>query len=86
MTRKRLVKLLMSEGYSRNEANSLAAETRETGIPYECMYFIGFIAPIILAELSDALGMAADKMKEAFANIGDNVAKCLRDLAERLHG
>lgn len=38
MTRKRFVKLLMSEGLSRNEANSIAADARISGLAYSTAY------------------------------------------------
>ena len=39
MTRKRFVKLMMSFGYSRNEANSMAQYERKRGIRYEDAYY-----------------------------------------------
>lgn len=39
MTRKRFVKLLMSRGYSRNEANSRARAAVSAGFTYDCAYF-----------------------------------------------
>lgn len=39
MTRKRFVKLLMSRGYSRNEANSKAQAAVSAGVTYEQAYF-----------------------------------------------
>lgn len=38
MTRKRLIKLLMSHGISRNEAVKIAAEYNSLNIPYETAY------------------------------------------------
>lgn len=35
MTRKRFVKLLMSKGVKRNNANRIAQEFREGSLPYE---------------------------------------------------
>ena len=34
MTRKRFIKLLMAEGYSRNEANQIAEDVRADGLTY----------------------------------------------------
>lgn len=38
MTRKRFVKLMMSKGYDRNEANAYAQQVRENGRSYETAY------------------------------------------------
>lgn len=38
MTRKRFVKLLMAEGYSRNDANSIARDTSAEGWTYSLKY------------------------------------------------
>ena len=38
MTRKRFIKLLMSRGYSRNEASNIAADTRSCGMGYSNAY------------------------------------------------
>lgn len=35
MTRKRFIKLLMAEGYSRNEANTIATDARNCGLDYK---------------------------------------------------
>lgn len=38
MTRKKFVKKLMAEGFSRNEANRISIETRESGMLYQKYY------------------------------------------------
>lgn len=38
MTRKKFVKKLMAEGFSRNEANKIAIRNRESGFSYEWYY------------------------------------------------
>lgn len=38
MTRKRFIKLLMAEGYSRNEANTIATDARNCGLDYKTTY------------------------------------------------
>ena len=40
MTRKRFVKLLMAQGYSRNEANLYATRARVLGHSYETAYYL----------------------------------------------
>ena len=42
MTRKRLIKLLMNLGLSRNQANNMAAQYRRIGMPY-VMGYVDFI-------------------------------------------
>ena len=39
MTRKRFVKLLMADGYSRNDANSIARDTSAEGWTYSLKYY-----------------------------------------------
>jgi hypothetical protein len=41
MTRKRYVKLLMFEGFSRNQANVMADYVRRGGVPYDLAWIIG---------------------------------------------
>lgn len=38
MTRKKFIKKLMAEGFSRNEANKIAIRNRESGFSYEWYY------------------------------------------------
>ena len=38
MTRKKFIKKLMAEGFSRNEANKIAIKSRESGLPYQKYY------------------------------------------------
>lgn len=47
MTRKRFIKLLMAEGYSRNEANELAMDVDE-GFSYDELYCIHCAMPQII--------------------------------------
>lgn len=39
MTRKRFIKLLMSQGYDRNKANEIANEARSRKVPYATFYY-----------------------------------------------
>lgn len=41
-SRRRLVKLLMGQGRSRNESNRIARQCRERGIPYKREWFMRF--------------------------------------------
>lgn len=41
-SRRRLVKLLMGQGRSRNESNRIARQCRERGIPYKREWFLRF--------------------------------------------
>lgn len=68
MTRKRFVKLLMADGYSRNRANSIARDTVADGCSYELRHLLlrlGNDFPnIALPDLKDAIGKVADMIKE----------------------
>lgn len=70
MTRKRFVKLLMSRGYSRNEANSKAQAAVSAGVTYDRGYF----AVQIEAGDSDAL--------EAVQAVCERLAEAIRSVAE----
>ncbi len=64
MTRKRFVKLLMAEGYSRNDANDIADEVLEDGFSYAEAYdHITRMLPLvqaILPAVSDVVHQAAE--------------------------
>ena len=84
MTRKRFIKLLMSEGYSRNEAVDYACTFRRSGLSYSRMYIEwlvnrndpGFSAA--LAQLMEAAAESIAKIAKAtgaidFSGIVENV-------------
>lgn len=62
MTRKRFIKLLMSKGYSRNEAVDYVNTSRSPGLSYCSMYVNWIIernAPIVHASFSEMLEAVA---------------------------
>lgn len=63
MTRKRFVKLLMSQGKSRNEAVKLAQRVTETGYSYQRVYDVLFVTPV-WDSLTDFLQRMADAFME----------------------
>lgn len=73
MTRKRFVKLLMADGYSRNKANSIARETVAGGNTYELQLLllrVGNKFPDFpLQELKEAFDKVADLIKEIIPTI-----------------
>ena len=61
MTRKRFVKLLMSQGYSRNEAQELARDAVASGMSYESAYTAARALEYeILPSLSEAVASFTD--------------------------
>lgn len=63
MTRKRFIKLLMSQGKSRNEAVKLAQRVTETGYNYQGVYDGLFNLPV-WDSLTDFLHRLADALME----------------------
>lgn len=63
MTRKRFIKLLMSQGKSRNEAVKLAQSVTETGYSYQRVYD-GLFNPPVWDSLTGFLQRVADALLE----------------------
>ena len=81
MTRKRFVKLLMADGYSRNKANTIARQTVADGDTYEfrlLLLRVGNNFPdIALQDLKEAFGRVADKIIEIVPMIINAIAELL---------
>ena len=79
MTRKRFIKLLMSRGYSRNEANTLAADARRCGMKYSNAYMAESAMRAAKINLKDidftAVCDAAIKVAEAATKVASAIAK-----------
>lgn len=74
MTRKRFVKLLMAEGYSRNSANTLADDVIADGYSYAEGYaHITRLLPLI-EKMVDPLADAVEKATEAICRFGNAVS------------
>lgn len=69
MTRKKFVKILMANGYSRNEANKFALKCREQKRPYEDYIETNYVWV--------RLSVATEKIKNSF----DNLSKLVGELA-----
>lgn len=78
MTRKRFVKLLMSMGYSRNEANSTAIHARHCGKTYEQMYI-----NIRLEEINE-LCKFVEEAKKVLGNFGTVMMEFAKNVASAL--
>lgn len=86
MTRKRFVKMLMAEGYSRNEANIVATAARNSGIDYKLAYKAE--RDLSAAKLSlknvdiSAICYAIGKIAEAAIKVASAMAKAVAAFAE----
>ena len=75
MTRKRFVKLLMAEGYSRNSANDIADEVLADGFTYAEAYdHIARILPLVQA-MAGPLWDAAQKAADALSRVARAVVE-----------
>lgn len=79
MTRKRFIKLLMSQGKSRNEAVKLAQRVTETGYSYQWVYD-GLFNPPVWNSLTDFL----HRMADAFMKLGKAAVICAETLAQAM--
>lgn len=76
MTRKRFVKLLMSKGYSRDEAQALAEIMNKNKIPYKKAIKLcrknSFLTPLYcaFAQLASAAIKIAENFKRSVADFG----------------
>lgn len=70
MTRKRFVKLLMADGYSRNKANRIARETVAYGDTYR-------LRLLLLRVGNEFPNVALPELKAAFDKVVDMMAKIL---------
>lgn len=79
MTRKRFVKLLMAQGYSRNKANRIARETVADGYTYTLQIVllrVGNNFPdITVSELKNALGKVVDAITEIIPTVINTIAE-----------
>lgn len=75
MTRKRFIKLLMSEGYSRDEAVDYACTFRRSGISYSRMYIEWRIyrddpgLSVALAQFMETAAEAIGRLAQALGNM-----------------
>ncbi len=77
MTRQRFVKLLMSHGYDRNEANDIAAVARDRGIDYATAY-VAVKSDIDLISIDlNALYNAMERIKDAVIKVANAFSKAL---------
>lgn len=72
MTRKRFVKLLMADGYSRNQANKIAIDARNCGMEYKTAYKA---ESAVMAAQLDLKNIDLSAMCDAIRNIVESVQK-----------
>ena len=77
MTRKRFVKLLMADGYSRNEANTAAAYARNSGIKYSTAYPAVSAAQPLRIKFDDATIEAVCYAVRSVADMAIKVASAM---------
>lgn len=70
MTRKRFVKLLMADGYSRNQANSIARETAADGYTYDFQL-------LYLRVQNDFPDFSLKELKSAIKKIADAIIEII---------
>lgn len=79
MTRKRFIKLLMAQGYSRNEANTVAAYSRSNRTPYSTAYTAELDAHTAISKLTatnfDALCNAIGNLADMISRFSEAVSK-----------
>ena len=80
MTRKRYVKLLMSQGYSRNVANACARKVAKKGITYQQDYNEHLEMARDLLGPSTFAGASAD-MQRAFRELNEAAGRALERMA-----
>lgn len=79
MTRKRFVKLLMSRGRSRNEANLAALEAASDGFTYEQLYFA-----VRYNDGDPEIVEAVEAMAERIAKVLADFAQTMRSVAQKI--
>lgn len=82
MTRKRFVKLLMADGYSRNEANDLAADVNE-GFSYDKLYCIHCAMPQIgdiCGRLKTDIEAAVERICELIPTIVETIVQTITEM------
>lgn len=80
MTRKRFVKLLMAQGYSRNDANSIAKQTVADGDTYGSRYWYLQFGNQFPDVAFPELKAAVDKVKEMLMEIIPTVINTIAEL------
>ena len=82
MTRKRFVKLLMADGYSRNSANSLADDTLKDGYSYAEGYGqVTRMLPLVQAMIpavTDAVRAVAESMGKVVRAVCDAASAAIQ--------
>lgn len=79
MTRKRFVKLLMADGYSRNKANSIAKQTVADGDTYGARYwylqFGNQFPDVAFPELKAAIDKVTEMLMEIIPTVCNVIAE-----------
>lgn len=87
MTRKRFVKLLMSIGYSRNEANTEARAAVSRGISYEgkYLYIICEKNGLVPPEWGVSVGSLVTRMKNMIYDMACIIAEAIPSICEAIN-
>lgn len=83
MTRKRYVKLLMSHGLSRNEANLEAAAVAALGLSYEVDYLV-FTCAKNVPNIADSIAREAEKTVQMIAEAFPSWIEAIMCVAEAI--
>ena len=83
MTRKRFVKLLMSRGYSRNEANQAALTAISDGHTYDGVYFAVRVNDGD-PEVLEAVKAVCDRIAEAVADFQNAINAITQKIVETI--
>lgn len=92
MTRKRFVKLLMAEGYSRNKATSIARETVTDGYTYELRLlllqigndFPDVLFPDLKAAIDEVVAMLTEIIPAVFNAIAELIPVAVQQASKRI--
>ena len=85
MTRKRFVKLLMAEGYSRNSANDIAGDVVKDGYSYAEGYdHVTRLLPLVQA-FCEKLPTAVRAATEAFSKLATAIGEAARAAADTFY-
>lgn len=84
MTRKRFVKLLMSEGWNRNSANAIAGIVREKGFSYQ---IASNAVPTVLAfeKIVDTIRDITEKWCNVISPICETLSKAINAFCETIN-
>lgn len=86
MSRKRFVKLLMSRGYSRNDANTEAREAVSRGIPYDsrCLYILCEKCGLVPAGWLESIDDAVERLSQRISDMVRTIVEAIPTIIEAI--